>query len=178
MQTIITMRAVILIILLGMRVGMCQSNQPSVASTAPFSVNISTPQQVVKAGSQIRLDIQTRNLTQHAMMWEVVMSPGPGHAEFLFQPVVHDPQGNLALTKLEERSLKGLLREGEDLSTNGSTIPVPLPAGETANNLMLLSDIYDLSRPGDYTVMIERSVQAGASAAVVKSNTITITVTP
>jgi hypothetical protein len=174
----LAMRAVILIIL-GVRLGVCQSNQPSIAATAPFSVHISTPQQVVKAGSQIRLDIQTRNLTQHAMMWEVVQSPGPGRAEFLFQPIVHDPRGNLALTKLEERNLKGHLREGEDLSTNFSTVPVPLPAGETANNVMLLSDIYDLSRPGDYTVMIEKSVsQAAASPTLVKSNTITITVTP
>ena len=61
-----------------------------------------------------------------------------------------------------------------------SLISVSLPAGETANYSMVLSELYDLSRPDKYIVTIKKGKWDATAAPtdVVKSNIIAITITP
>ena len=51
-----------------------------------------------------------------------------------------------------------------------SGIAVPLDPGKTAKCELIISDLYDLSRPGKYTIRVHRGS--------VKSNVITATVVP
>jgi hypothetical protein len=41
-----------------------------------------------------------------------------------------------------------------------------------------ISRLYDLSQPGDYTIQLSRAVSDDPKNGVVKSNVITVTVTP
>jgi len=52
----------------------------------------------------------------------------------------------------------------------------PRPNESTKENIAL-SDLYDLSHPGQYTIQVSRAVSDKPKDGVVKSNTITVTVT-
>ncbi|MGC2547777.1 MAG: hypothetical protein WA426_18170, partial [Silvibacterium sp.] len=57
--------------------------------------------------------------------------------------------------------------------------PCLLKPGETGSNAGgLISAIYDFSRPGEYTIQVERHTAFDSKSPLVKSNTITITVLP
>jgi len=64
----VSLRLLLVIVLfLGIHRGMSQS-QSEVADKSPtFSLHISAPQQVVKAGSKVRVDIELMNLTDHTI---------------------------------------------------------------------------------------------------------------
>jgi hypothetical protein len=93
---------------------------------------------------------------------------------------VLNDQGNSAHDTLYKRSLKGKGRCDEAgrcyLGFMGSIITYFLKPGETIKDGLTLNRLYDLTKPGKYTIQCQRFDEE--SNSWVKSNKITITVTP
>jgi len=94
---------------------------------------------------------------------------------------VRDDQGNLAWSRLgrvrADPQHKGALPGDLDQLSSGGSWPVrQLAPDETAvfNNVPV-SDLWDLSKPGSYTISVHRRDAYGKTAT---SNEITVTVTP
>ena len=83
--------------------------------------------------------------------------------EYRYEAVAHDAQGNIAAAT--ERGLEA--RQPPQQYSGGG---FPLEPGETMKDELVISDLYNMSRPGKYSVQV--------SCRGAKSNTITVTVVP
>jgi hypothetical protein len=144
---------------------------------APFSITISmTP--VAKAGAEVRLSIVYTNTSEQEI--ELVRNTGPG-GEFFNRVLVQDERGRPApLTKygrdLTAAEVTGPSRHNylpRDFS--GGLLFLRMPPGKTREDAIILSKLHDLSRPGIYTVQVERFDEM--TKTFVSSNRLTITVT-
>jgi hypothetical protein len=142
------------------------------AQEPPFSLTISTPQEIVKAGSEVRVDVVLRNTSDHEIT--LLRSPGTGRGELEFESDVLGEKGNLASqTKYGQQLKKSGLNAVE-----GSRIMFRLQPGETYEDSMSLNKLYDLSKPGKYKIQLHKRVPEHLGQGVVKSNALVITVTP
>jgi hypothetical protein len=55
---------------------------------------------------------------------------------------------------------------------------VPLPPGKSYDFVMHVSELSDVTRPGQYSIQIQRRDSNEPASSMVKSNIITITVLP
>lgn len=147
---------------------------PTTAGTS-FTLGISMPQNgmayypavaphayTVKSGSEIRLDFYVTNTSDHQIEYD------PAISWYVFD--VRDAQGGPA----------PLTPDGQYLRKQygmGHMRALPVPPGQTlAAGGAWLSVIYNLSKPGKYTVQVSRFDDA--TKTWVKSNKLTLTVTP
>jgi hypothetical protein len=141
-----------------------------------FSIAISAPD-VISAGSEPKLSIVLKNTSDHEIM--LGRSVQPGHGELHHDVEVRDDKGDLAPETEYHRKIKGRLS-----ATPGKAPPppnvrsdifIPMKPGETRNDDLTISKLYDLSKPGKYTIQVSRFDED--TKGVVKSNTITVSVT-
>jgi hypothetical protein len=145
-----------------------------------FSITISTPESVVKVGSVVRLDITTKNISSATgYRFE---STGPGrsiHVEVLDRSgfhVLETPKGQELHGTDPHRHFGGAIFRAK----------IPFKPGETFEEHLILSEEYDLSEPGKYTIQAYRSnvateddLKAKSNVpSITKSNIITLTITP
>ena len=146
----------------------------------PISVSIQCPQSEVKSGTEVKLLITVTNTSESDV--EVYKAPGPdGQAEAVDKIEVRDASGNL-LPRID----------GQTVVIGGAkhTIPrrwmsrksVLLAPGGRLVDFTILSNLFDLSKPGQYTVIVRNERRADGSGPDLKevystSNKITITVT-
>ena len=128
----------------------------------------------MKSGSEVRLKTVVTNITEHEITIGTFLSGGSpdttGHG-FTFN--VRDESGaEPRLTKLGRLQIRG---EGED-EVIGKIIFRQLRPSEALLNEIVITKLFDLSRPGNYTIQVERLVDA--TRTYVKSNTITASVVP
>jgi hypothetical protein len=148
----------------------------------PYSITISTPNLIVKAGSQVRITIIVKNITDRKV--PVMQSNGVDEGEFNYDLDIRDEQGKQAPETNELRSLRGEPDEHghRHASYIVSEITYYLKPGETLQDGIIANKLYDLSKPGKYTIQVSRYKpeygKHGFSKARVKSNKITLTVTP
>lgn len=135
---------------------------------APFSIKLSTVKPEVKAGSDIYLRIQMTNTSNHDVDCTRVASNGSDRA---YTYDVFDANGN----PLEKRT-----RKHPEIGETFSSWPCVLKPGEsTSEDDSLLSSLYDMTRPGKYSVQVSRYISGDRKEnGVTKSNMITITVNP
>jgi hypothetical protein len=140
------------------------------SSQLPFSIGISAERPVVKAGSDVFIQIQMVNTSNHDVDCTRVPTNASDRA---YQYDIRDSRGNLA----EKMTLAP---KHPEIKETFSIWPCVLKPGEsTSKDDNLISKLYDLSRPGKYVVQVSRFISgARKEEGVVKSNTITITVTP
>jgi hypothetical protein len=143
----------------------------SVAQTTPatFSIRIVARQDVVKTGSSIGVVALLTDTTNHKINFIMVNDDMGGDNGYI--PKVLDDTGNpLPLSKYGQLIIKGPRLQGRSgqirLQPGDSTVP----------HEIILSELYDLTRPGKYTIQMERIDKD--SKVHVKSNIITVTVTP
>jgi len=141
------------------------------AQETPFSLTIGTPQQVVKAGSEVRVDVVLKNTSDHEIT--LLRSPGTGRGELEFESDVLSEKGNPAS---QTKYGHGLKKSGLD-AVEGSRIMFRLQPGETYEDSMSLNKLYDLSKPGKYRIELHKRVPDHLGQGVVKSNALVITVT-
>jgi len=141
-----------------------------------FSIAISAPD-LISAGSEPKLSIVLKNTSDHEIM--LGRSVQPDHGELHHDVEVRDDKGDLAPETEYHRKIKGRLP-----ATPGKAPPPPnvwsdiltsIKPGETRNDDLTISKLYDLSKPGKYTIQVSRFDED--TKAVVKSNTITVNVT-
>jgi hypothetical protein len=97
------------------------------------------------------------------------------HPAFNCRTEVCDAQDILVPETEHLRKLRKSLKSGFLTTRN---VLVTLKPQETCQDPIEVSYLYDVSRPGHYSVQVERDLPLERGQGVVKSNTITATITP
>jgi len=149
----------ILSALLLLATGLAQSRQ------APFSLTITAAQAEVKSGSQPTVNTTLTNLSNRVVTIEF-NTPLCDYAV-----EVRNSAGNLAPdTELKRESDCAKHATGRD-------IIAPLRPHDSQKDTIPVSAFSDMSQPGKYSVQVMWKAPKEFGGVVVKSNTITITVT-
>jgi hypothetical protein len=146
-----------------------QVEQPS------CSISISTPESPIKAGLEVKLDITTKNVSDRTIY--LVYSTVPGRN---MRIDVRDSEGNPVSETPYGLKVHGTDPKRVPFSGTMFSTRVPVKPGETYEEKLVLSKEYDMSRPGRYSIRVQRSDVLNDTNTVtfVKSNTITVIVTP
>jgi len=142
-----------------------------------FSIAISVPQDVVTRGSKVKVKITLKNTSNHDIV--IPRSNAEDQGVFHNKITVRDEEGNLVADKAAVAARTDKNKDtGSELTnlTMETVINFTLKPGESLKDGIKLSEFYDLSKPGKYSIEVERTDDI--TKAVVKSNTITLAVTP
>lgn len=149
---------------------------------APFSIDISGPK-TIKAGVPFYIKVVLTNTSDHSLDFNSHEPEEFNYTTEVFksdgQPEDHTTYGHLMATgKCDPKygAVNGLTSCAPEA---GPPIPVTLQAGGKYVSEIVITDQFHLGKPGDYTIRVSRStVGDPAKRILVKSNTITVTVTP
>jgi hypothetical protein len=135
-----------------------------------FSVSISAAQDVVKAGSAVMVNIVLTNTSDHKIGFPWIRGSGGRN----FELNVRDSKGNPA----QPVPRSGVDKNGRHYArfVTGSVGVVYLEPGQAKKDEFDACDFYILTRPGKYTIQVQRTDDE--SNSVVKSNPITVTIEP
>ena len=145
----------------------------------PLTIAISlTDGSVEKAGSPVAVSITLRNhsdKTLSASLWDY---------DYDYTIDVRDAQGNSAPESEEAGRLRAEMdacrSSGKSLCGRKILLHGVLnqfKPGESWQERLLITGYYDMSRPGRYTIQLERKLPEELGKGTVKSNSITVTVT-
>jgi hypothetical protein len=172
----------VLAIFAGLPIAEGQSAQPaqsaqSAQPAAPnLSITISTPDEVVKAGSEVKVKVLFTNSSDQVISMSHTLAPNPGEVDNWID--VRDENGKLAPQTQYGKKIKGD-ESTPPAATNASSMAVEMKPGETARAHIQVTKLFDLSRPGKYTIQVDRFDRLeNGSGAWAKSNIITVTVIP
>lgn len=140
---------------------------PAQCQQRPLSIAISTPQSALKVGSEVRIEVTLTNTSNRRVL---IQERNPATD---YQIDVRDERG----TAVPETDFGRKLKEPPVIPMNSRNFGMYLRPNESTKENIALSDLYDLSHPGQYTIQVSRAVSNKPKDGVVKSNTITVTVT-
>jgi hypothetical protein len=168
--------------------GAAQSQKPSSTSKPVFSAKIFAVHDIVTAGSEVSLIVTLTNTSDH----QIAISEVPVRDQTFIECYDRISQKLLQCYKIEIRDeRRNLVPEIKPkpfepvIDANGSitidlhlgrSIERYLKPGEAVKDELVVSNRYDLSQPGKYTIKVQRIDTE--TMATVESNTITMTVTP
>lgn len=191
----IWLRCLLIAALAELAPGFPQGNQ------APFSITISAAKNVFKAGSEVKIRLVFKNTSDHEVPYGRGLGIGVEPQGELFSDVeVRDAKGDLAPETKYGLLIRGnagssaspATREKSAGTQAASGPPEPLPiirmsvvgymlkAGESREEDIDITKLYDLSQPGQYTISASRLPLESATdpnGRVVKSNALVITIT-
>jgi hypothetical protein len=130
-------------------------------SVKPFTLSISADP-AMALGSPVEVRIRLTNMSTLDMNGSTASIKGFG---LTYSYDVRDQSGN----KLEQKQI--------DPTHQASAQVFVLKPGESRGDLTRLNEVYDLS-PGKYTIQLSKPVSDEPGAVAVKSNKITVTITP
>src|ERR1700722_196336 len=131
------------------------------ATPAQFTLAISEPHSTIKAGAKVTIHIGMTNTSDKPIgLRALIQDYG-----YIVDLTVVD-NGTAALDTERGRQWK---KDGGTRQLTSGPI-VLLKPGETRKGSLVISDLYDLTHPGKYSVQVRRGT--------VKSNTITVAVVP
>jgi len=122
---------------------------------------------VVKPGTEVGINITKRNTSKHEIDCSGSWSNITGLDE-KYRYDVRDGSGNPVGKHTIEHPIPFMR------GPNNSTCK---PGGSGGSGANTITRLYDLSRPGDYTIQVSQPISDHPEDGVVKSNTITVTVT-
>lgn len=137
----------------------------------PFSLTIGTDTPEVKTGSTPLIRIRLTNISGHVISASAMYSYSNRYdqgVDISYEQEICDSDGNV----LKNR------QSGEEPAITGHTVLRMLKPGESINDVTAVNGRYDLRRPGRYTIQLSRPISDKKEDGVVKSNKLTITVTP
>jgi hypothetical protein len=138
------------------------AKQPAAAANVSFSLHIEADPDTVEAGSKVNVVIYATNITEQPSDIDNSLTK--------FVLYVEGPRGrDAALTE------GGRLREKYLGKAGDNSVHLP-PGKEAGIGLLPISDFYNLSQPGEYTIQIART--DAKTKELVKSNVIRVTVAP
>jgi hypothetical protein len=141
------------------------------STNQPFRINIRATHNIVKVGSETPVEIILTN-TSHQEI-SLSKSVEENAAEFNYLVDVRDGKGKPVPQTAHHRSV-----HGEGAQITHSDLTVPLKPGQELQSVALLNKLYDVSRPGKYIIRVSRDIPPELGKGVVKSNVITINITP
>lgn len=161
------MRIVILLLLFSGNLtagGPAQSSAGKQAQT-PFSITVSVPKTEIKAGSSVELMVLLKNTSDYDINTSSTYYTGVDNG---YQYDVRTERG--AVVRPKKQRIKGPLLLSGRMST--------LKPGESHESTTMISDEFDMTKPGKYVIQLSRPISGNPHDGVVKSNKITVTVTP
>ena len=133
----------------------------------PFTISIAAPTPVVKTGADVWVNVKLTNHLLIDLNESGSISSMTGlDPNLVFD--VRDTRGNLIAKRMYEHP---------ELAT-GTPLNRFLKPGETLTEQQNAARLCDMTKPGAYVVQVSREFSAGAQRRVVKSNKVTIVVTP
>jgi hypothetical protein len=160
------MRFVFVLLLTGAPV-MLPSQTENHAAKQPFTIAISSKSPTVKAGSSVWVVVQLTNTSDQGLNASAAFSDLTGvDPNFVFD--VRDSRGHLAPKRMHDHpELAG-----------GHVVFRTLPPRGSLTDPADIGRLYDLSQPGKYVIQVSRRASDNPKDGVIKSNKITVTVTP
>lgn len=159
------------------------NSMSSWAQEASFSVTIATPANVVKIGSDIRIDITIKNTSDHEI--DLPRSVRTDLGEWFTDVEVSDEKGNAMPETKYYRVLRGKDTYDNEPRPDGKFAPkvqqtfglsgYSVKPGANLRDGTVLNKLVDLTRPGKYTIRVRRRDEG--TKLSVTSNTITVTLT-
>jgi hypothetical protein len=149
--------------------GTAQSKKPA------FSIMITTSKNVVTAGSEVRVELIVTNISNQVVTLARENSLNNGELSNSIE--VRDDMGTSVHRTNLVRAAKSNESSKDEMSIPVySSVTISLKPGETLKDGIFVTQLFDLSQPGRYTILVLRKDET--SNTIVKSNTITLTVTP
>lgn len=134
---------------------------------APFSILISVQEPVSKVGAPVVVKVTVRNILNH----DIAFFDTSRYCDYTID--VRDSGGLSAPETEFKRSLK--CSPGADI-IHGRRKLVRLKPNATIDDELVVTEMIDLSRPGEYTVRVSRKAPPELGGSVVESNSITVTI--
>jgi hypothetical protein len=157
-----------------------QTTQPTEVVNPPFSIAIRAPQNVVKTGSEVNVKIALTNTSKEDLYFLVT-------GVFDYVVDVHyfattSSPANMAPANMAPENMAPLTDRGRKIKQThgtfaGSAIRTRLKPGVTVEDDCAVTDFYDMTRPGRYVIQLQHDIPTNPNQ-IVKSNVITVTVTP
>ena len=145
---------------------------------SPIAASITTPTPITKSGAEVRVDVTVTNISDHTVRLYKALGLD-GQAEAANHVEVFDSNGK-ALSRIDgpEIQMRGETRHLPKMWISRKTVPVE--PGESSSDFLILSNLFDLSKPGKYTVAVRQEMRSDDSDPDIKlvyatSNTITVT---
>jgi hypothetical protein len=147
---------------------LAQAPQQGQSPKPSLSLTIRARNSSTKAGSAVWVEVTARNESDHVIRADTTAADDPGG--WIFRADIQGEQGsNPPKTDFYENI--------NSYSVSGSMFRlIKLKPGEARTDSVNVSKLYDLSRLGQYTIQLRRRDLEGKR--YVKSNEITVTVTP
>jgi hypothetical protein len=155
----------------------------SCAEASSFLITISTAANVVKAGSDIRIDISIKNISDREI--DLSRSVRTDLGEWFTDVEVLDEKGNAIPETKYYRALRGKDTYDDEPRRDGKFSPkvqqtfglsgYSVKPGDNLRDGVVLNKLVDMTRPGKYTVKVRRRDEA--TKAWVASNAIILTLT-
>ena len=133
-------------------------------ATTPFTITLEAEDNPVKAGSEVKVDITLRNSSNRAMYMSLCLA----EVDYTFE--VRDSQNR---TPPETEYLRK--SRGRGYFCNEQTFYLQ-PGESLPKQTLFLTNFYDMSRLGKYTVQVSRVVPKELGGGTVKSNVLTMTI--
>jgi hypothetical protein len=168
-------RAIAFVAMIGMLTGRSSSCAEPV-----LKLTISVQKPVFKIGSDVRVDVVLRNVGSQSV--DLVGAPlgvlgdSVGDVHYYRAVVADEKDSPVAFTALGKR-LWGEEAAPGTMFDGSAILKQPFDAGEERRHFLIVSKLYDFSKPGRYTIQVTRPSLERATA-LVKSNRITITIEP
>jgi hypothetical protein len=134
-----------------------------------FAIAISTKNKSVKTGSSVIVEVALTDVSG----FKTMLPAGDGEAPWYTIEVRRKdgtPVPKSQLAQARKRESTKSLPPGTFKVDNYSRIMGELQPGETLKEKVVINDLYDLSQPGEYSILARRGVE--------KSNVISISVSP
>jgi hypothetical protein len=144
-----------------------------------FSLSIAAEEPTVKAGSPLFLEVTMENKSDRNISMYRAISGDLDQGGWVYKVMVQDEKGARAPKTKFGRHVQGpetAEESAEPASVVASGGYVPLTPHKTMRDRLNVTKLFDLSRPGKYTIEIQELDEA--SKTFVKSNKITVIVTP
>lgn len=141
----------------------------------PFVISISTLHDSFKSGAEIDIAVNLTNTSDKPVLLMGVCAPKGDFDGFTVE--VKDIQNNIAPGRHLLRVERGEeTARPDDIWTWSGPICGTVPPHKFSNGGFVVNRLYDMVKPGKYTIQVQR--KDTYSKMIVKSNMITITVTP
>jgi hypothetical protein len=137
----------------------------------PFSLAITVADQSVKLGTQVSVTITLKNNSGQDLAFD--KSSASGEAEFHYSVLLMDHDGKPVPETRYWRILQG--KDHEAFTEN--VLSVAIHPNEEAKDDFVLNKLFDLRKPGKYTLQVAREIPQNLGKGLVKSNVLSLVIT-
>ena len=167
------MRSIAMILLMaGVSLVLVRQSNAANQMSAAFSIAISTDTPVIKVGSRISIKIKLTNTSNHNISISDVYDNASlfdRGVDISYEQKIWDSRNNLV--KRNDQSK-------DEPAITGFSVLHTLKPGESLDTVTNLTGRYDLSQPGKYVIQLFRLAANKSADRTVKSNKITLMLTP